>query len=83
LTDEKSGRLPAVFSVVPNLQMQIRCLLPKVDVFKRKKICSSKTWQIFFRLNPLAGFALDVESGRVELPSKQGTKRLSTRLADD
>ena len=37
----------------------------------------------FFCLNPLAEFALDVESGRVELPSKQGTKRLSTRLSAD
>jgi len=48
-------------------------------LLKNNKLQELKKGQLnnFIELSPL------VESGRVELPSKQGTKRLSTRLAVD
>jgi hypothetical protein len=39
---------------------------------KNKKPCKLNAYKVFF-----------VESGRVELPSKQATKKLSTRLVPD
>jgi hypothetical protein len=59
--------------------MQIHFLLTKTVVFKQQKIAQVNL-AIFCCLNPFSGFALGVESGRVELPSKQATKELSTRL---
>jgi hypothetical protein len=60
--------------------MQIHCLLSKTDIFKHKKIAQVNL-AIFLCLHPFTGFALDVESGRVEPISEslifKGVKEVS------
>ena len=78
--DVESGRVASLVSAVPLLQMQFTAFASQASL--NKKIRSSELVR-FSYLKPQYKIALDVESGRVELPSKQATKMLSTRLVSD